>query len=113
MEKCGAIFPITFSDCGGIFTALNFSGQKFSRTKSPPPCTSPLPSGGGPHCFRAGDTIKSGPQVGGLATSPLGSGGSPMLQSGGQNQQWQSEVEKTYFFGKFFYLVKKTYFSTK
>ena len=37
MEKCGAIFPITFTDCGGIFPALNFSGQKFSRTKPPPP----------------------------------------------------------------------------
>ena len=29
MEKCGAIFPITFNDCGGIFPALNF--------KPPPP----------------------------------------------------------------------------
>ena len=37
MEKCGAIFPITFNDCGGIFPTRNFSGQKFSRTKSPPP----------------------------------------------------------------------------
>ena len=39
MEKCGAIFPITFNDGGGIFPALKFSGQKFSRTE-PPPCIS-------------------------------------------------------------------------
>ena len=37
MEKGGAIFPITFNDCGGIFPQRNFSGQKFSHTKSPPP----------------------------------------------------------------------------
>ena len=37
MEKGGAIFPITFNDCGGIFPRRNFSGQKFSHTKSPPP----------------------------------------------------------------------------
>ena len=33
MEKGGAIFPIIFNDCGGIFPRRNFSGQKFSRTK--------------------------------------------------------------------------------
>ena len=37
MEKGGAIFPITFNDCGGIFPRRNFSGQKFSHTKFPPP----------------------------------------------------------------------------
>ena len=41
---------------------------------------------GGPKCFKAMDKIKSGPQVGRLATSPLPSGASPMLRSGGQNQ---------------------------
>ena len=38
---------------------------------------------GDPHRFRAGGGIKSGPQVGKVATSPLPSRGSPPLQSGG------------------------------
>ena len=58
MEKGGAIFPITFNDCGGIFPPRNFSGQKFSHTKFFPPlywvkcgwCIYPTksPSSGGP-----------------------------------------------------------------
>ena len=43
---------------------------------------------GDPHCFRAGGKIRSGPQVGKMATSPLQSRGSPPLHSGGQNQKW-------------------------
>ena len=43
---------------------------------------------GDPHRFRAGWEIRSGPQVGKVATSPLPSRGSPPLQSGGQNQKW-------------------------
>ena len=43
---------------------------------------------GDPHRFRAGGKIRSGPQVGKMATSPLPSRGSPPLQSGGQNQKW-------------------------
>ena len=43
---------------------------------------------GDPHRFRAGGKIRSGPQVGKVATSPLRSRGSPPLQSGGQNQKW-------------------------
>ena len=43
---------------------------------------------GDPHCFRAGGKIRSGPLVGKVATSPLPSRGSPLLQSGGQNQKW-------------------------
>ena len=43
---------------------------------------------GDPHRFRAGGKIRSGPQVGKVATSPLPSQGSPPLQSGGQNQKW-------------------------
>ena len=44
---------------------------------------------GDPHRLRAGGGgIRSGPQVGKLATSPLPSRGSPPLQSGGQNQKW-------------------------
>ena len=42
---------------------------------------------GEPHRFRAGGKIRSGPQVGKVATSPLPYGGSPPLQSGGQNQK--------------------------
>ena len=43
---------------------------------------------GDPHRFRAGGTIKSGPLVGKVATSPVPSRGSPPLQSGGHNQKW-------------------------
>ena len=43
---------------------------------------------GDPHRCRAGGKIKSGPQVGKVATSPLPYRGSPPLQSGGQNQKW-------------------------
>ena len=43
---------------------------------------------GDPHRFRTGGKIRSGPQVGKLATSPLPYPGSPPLQSGGQNQKW-------------------------
>ena len=43
---------------------------------------------GNPHRCRAGGKIRSGPQVGKLATSPLPYRGSPPLQSGGQNQKW-------------------------
>ena len=43
---------------------------------------------GDPHRLRAGGKIRSGPQVGKVATSPLPSRGSPPLQSGGQNQKW-------------------------
>ena len=39
-----------------------------------------------PQCFNSGDQIKSGPQLGGLATSPLPSGASPSLHIGGPNQ---------------------------
>ena len=43
---------------------------------------------GEPHRCRAGGKIRSGPQVGKLATSPLPYRGAPPLQSGGQNQKW-------------------------
>ena len=43
---------------------------------------------GDPHRFKAGGRIRSGPQVGKVATSPLPPRGSPPLQSGGQNQKW-------------------------
>ena len=43
---------------------------------------------GDPHRFRAEGKVRSGPQVGKVATSPLPYPGSPPLQSGGQNEKW-------------------------
>ena len=51
---------------------------------------------GEPHRFRAGGKIRSGPQVGKLATSPLPYRGSPPLQSGGQNQKWPTSGQSGY-----------------
>ena len=45
---------------------------------------------GDPHRCRAGGKIRSGPQVGKVATSAPPSRGSPVLQSEGQNQKWHS-----------------------
>ena len=49
-----------------------------------------------PHRCRAGSKIRSGPQVGKLATSPLPYRGSPPLQSGGQNQKWPTSGRNGY-----------------
>ena len=57
----------------------------------PHPCRN-----GDPHRFRAGGKIRSGPQVGKLATSPLPYLGSPPLQSGGQNQKWPTSGQSGY-----------------
>ena len=43
---------------------------------------------GDPLRFKAGGKIRSGLEVGKVATSPLPPRGSPPLQSGGQNQKW-------------------------
>ena len=51
---------------------------------------------GDPHRFRAGGKIRSGPQVGEMATSPLPYRGSPPLQSGGQNQKWPTSGRNGY-----------------
>ena len=51
---------------------------------------------GDPHRFRAGGKIRSGPQVGKMATSPLPYQGSPPLQSGGQNQKWPTSGQSGY-----------------
>ena len=51
---------------------------------------------GDPHRFRAGGGIRSGPQVGNVATSPLPSRGSPPLQSGGGNQKWPTSGQCGY-----------------
>ena len=48
------------------------------------------------HRFKAGAKIRSGPQVGKVATSPLPSQGSPLLQSGGQNQKWPTSGQSGY-----------------
>ena len=50
----------------------------------------------GPHRFRAGGRITGGPQVGKLATQPLPQGGSPPLQSRGQNEKWPSSGQGGY-----------------
>ena len=49
-----------------------------------------------PHRFRAGGKIRSGPQVGKLATSPLPCQGARPLQSGGQNQKWPTSGQIGY-----------------
>ena len=51
---------------------------------------------GDPHRFRAGGTMRSGPQVGKVATSPLPYRGSPPLQSGGQSQKWPTSGQSGY-----------------
>ena len=51
---------------------------------------------GEPHRCRAGGKIRSGPQVGKVATSPLPYRGSPPLQSGGQNQKWPTSGQSGY-----------------
>ena len=43
---------------------------------------------GDPLRLRAGGKIRGGPMVGKVATSPLPPRGSPLPQSGGQNQKW-------------------------
>ena len=51
---------------------------------------------GDPQRFRAGGKIRSGPQVGKVATSPLPPRGSPPLQSRGQNQKWPTSGQGGY-----------------
>ena len=49
-----------------------------------------------PHRFRAGGKIRSGPQMGKVATSPLPPRGSPPLESGGRNQKWPTSGQGGY-----------------
>ena len=51
---------------------------------------------GVPHRLRAGGKIRSGPQVGKMATQPLPPRGSPPPQSGGQNQKWPTSGQGGY-----------------
>ena len=50
----------------------------------------------GPHHFRAGGKIRSGPQVGQMATKHLPPWGSQPLQSGGQKQKWPKSGDGGY-----------------
>ena len=72
---------------GGIKSEV---GHKWAKWL-PHPCRI-----GEPHRFRAGGKIRSGPQVGELATSPLPYQGSPPLKSGGQNQKWPTSGQCGY-----------------
>ena len=65
---------------------------------------------GDPHRFRAGGKIRSGPQVGKVATSPLPYRGSPPLQSGGQNQKWPTCGQSGFFLLSFLLSNKKIFF---
>ena len=47
---------------------------------------------GGPHCFRAGGRIVSGP----CGYIRLAACGSPLLHSGGQNQKWRTSGPRGY-----------------
>ena len=51
---------------------------------------------GGPHRFRAGDRIRSGPQVGKVATSPLPPGCPHSFRAGKQNQKWPTSGQGGY-----------------
>ena len=51
---------------------------------------------GDPDRFTAGGKIRSGPQVGEMATSPLRYRGTPPLQSGGQKQKWPTSGQIGY-----------------
>ena len=71
--------------------------------------TSPLLSRGSPPLQRWGK-IRSGPQVGKMATSPLPSRASPPLQSGGQNQKWPTNGQSGFFLLSFLLSKKKFFF---
>ena len=57
--------------------------------------TSPLPPRGSPP-LKSGGKIRSSPQVGKVATSPLPPRGSPPFKSGGQNQKWPTSGQGGY-----------------
>ena len=78
----------------GIPTALERGAKSEVAhlwAKRLPPCRI-----GEPHRCRAGGKIRSGPQVGKLATSPVPYRRSPLLQSGGQNQKWPTSGQSGY-----------------
>ena len=67
----------------GIPTASEWGDKIRSGPQVGELATSPLPYRGSPAISERGDKIRSGPQVGKVATSPLPCRGSPPLQSGG------------------------------
>ena len=84
---------------GGMPQNVRFASPRLAATTPatkwakwlPHPCRI-----GEAHRFRAGGKIRSGPQVGEMATSPLPYRGSPPLQSGGQNQKWPTSGQIGY-----------------
>ena len=108
----------------GISTAAERAGGIKSGPQVGKVATSPLPSRGSPPLHSGGQNqnwptcgqsgyvttavwgiptaaeraggIKSGPQVGKVATPPLPSRGSPPLHSGGQNQKWSTYGQSGY-----------------
>ena len=91
---CGQLGYLTPA-VSGIPSASEVGGRIRSGPQVGKLATSPLPYRE-PHRFRAGGKIRSGPQVGKLATSPLPYRGAPPLQSGGQNQKWPTSGRSGY-----------------
>ena len=58
--------------------------------------TSPLPPRGVPTASERGDRIRIGPQVGKMATLPLPLGGPHRFRAGGQNQKWPTSGQGGY-----------------
>ena len=73
------------------FVFTRFQNLVKTKTWLPHPCRI-----GEPHRCRSGGRIRSGPQVGKLATSPLPYRGAPPLQIGGQNQKWPTSGQIGY-----------------
>ena len=90
---CGTTCRSATQQCPCRLTNLPQQEAWFHRRASwlPHPCRI-----GDPHRYRAGGKIRSGPQVGKVATSPLPYRGSPPLQSGGQNQKWPTSGQNGY-----------------
>ena len=79
----------------GITTAAKWGAKSEVAHKWPKWLPHPCPIGD-PNGSRVGGKIRSGPQVGEMATSPLQYGGSPPLESGGQNQEWPTSGQGGY-----------------
>ena len=105
VAQCTLVDQVRFCVTGlGLCTTIGVSGDPTASERGaksevaqkwanwlPHPCRI-----GEPHRFRAGGKIRSGPQVGKSATSPLPYRGAPPLQSGGQNQKWPTSGQIDY-----------------
>ena len=80
----------------GGFPTLRSGGQNQKWPASGQGGYITLAASGDSHCFRAGGKIRSGPQVGKVATSPLPPRGTEPLQSEGQNQKWPTSGQGGY-----------------